>query len=357
MSASFELRSIEKNYGPLRVIDKFSLTIAPGEFLTLLGPSGSGKTTILKMVAGFEAPSAGEIRLDGRSIVNLPPYERGIGMVFQNYALFPHMTIAENVGFPLMVRKKPAAEQAGRVRDVLKLVRMEGYDDRYPNQLSGGQQQRIALARALVFSPSILLMDEPLSALDRNLRHLMKSEIMRIQKELSITVLFVTHDQDEALTMSDRIAVMKDGALEQVGDGPTLYNDPANRFVAQFIGESNLLPCAASSFGDGSAAVAVAGRHCGRARMVAAPGSGGFWLFLRPEHIRIQPGSSAGRDGCGALEGTVSQSLFLGEMMQYSVSCGDLVLTVKCQNNGQETIATGSAVTLSWSPSHAIVLD
>ena len=357
MSASLELRSIEKHYGAARVIDNFSLTIAPGEFLTLLGPSGSGKTTILKMVAGFEAPSTGEIRLDGRSIVNLPPYERGIGMVFQNYALFPHMTIAENVGFPLMVRKTPQAELTGRVRDTLKLVKMEGYDERYPNQLSGGQQQRIALARALVFSPSILLMDEPLSALDRNLRHLMKSEIMRIQKELNITVMFVTHDQDEALTMSDRIAVMKDGALEQVGDGRSLYNAPENRFVAQFIGESNLLPCTASSSGDGAAAVAVAGRQCGRARMAATPGNEDFWLFVRPEHIRIQPGRGGGREGCGALEGTVSQSLFLGEMMQYSVSCGDLVLTVKCQNNGQETIAAGSAVTLSWSQSHAIVLN
>ncbi|WP_435054102.1 ABC transporter ATP-binding protein [Mesorhizobium australicum] len=210
----------------------FDLYIEPGEFVTFLGPSGSGKTTALKMIAGFETVSSGDISLGMRSIVDVPPYERGIGMVFQNYALFPHMTVAENIGFPLTVRKVSRAESEEKVKRALQLVKMAEYRDRYPNQLSGGQQQRIALARAIVFNPSVLLMDEPLGALDRNLREHMKIEIMRIQKELNITVVFVTHDQHEALIMSDRIAIINEGRLVQVADSRSLYYSPQDRYRA-----------------------------------------------------------------------------------------------------------------------------
>src|SRR5690606_11925836 len=214
-----------------------------GEFVTLLGPSGSGKSTILKLVAGFERPSDGDILIDGRSVVTLPSHKRDIGMVFQNYALFPHLSVADNITFPLAVRGRPRAEIARRLDEVLEITRLGEYRHRLPHELSGGQQQRVALARAIVFKPKILLMDEPLAALDRHLREQMKGEIKRIQQDLKMTVLFVTHDQDEALLLSDRIGVMHNGQLEQLATPHDLYARPQNRFIAGFVGEANLLPC------------------------------------------------------------------------------------------------------------------
>lgn len=356
MSTSLEMKNIQKFYGPLHVVKDFDLHIQPGEFVTFLGPSGSGKTTALKMIAGFETPTSGDIFLGSRSIVDLPAYERGIGMVFQNYALFPHMTVAENVAFPLTVRKAPRQETAEKVGRALQLVQMEQYSGRYPNQLSGGQQQRIALARAIVFNPSILLMDEPLGALDRNLREHMKIEIMRIQKELNMTVVFVTHDQDEALTMSDRIAVINEGRLVQVDDSKSLYGKPKNRFVASFVGESNMIPCRVDRVDNGVGKLTVAGIAPGAAQLSGQTDGAKAWLFVRPEHVEIGPRSPAA-DAPNALDGVVENALFLGEMTRYLVRCGDETITVKRQNRGQAHFAGGTPVTVSWKADDCTVLN
>ncbi|UCI32031.1 ABC transporter ATP-binding protein [Mesorhizobium sp. B4-1-4] len=356
MSTSLEMKSIQKFYGALHVVRDFDLYIEPGEFVTFLGPSGSGKTTALKMIAGFETVSSGDILLGMRSIVDVPPYERGIGMVFQNYALFPHMTVAENVAFPLTVRKVARAESEEKVQRALRLVKMAEYRDRYPNQLSGGQQQRIALARAIVFNPSVLLMDEPLGALDRNLREHMKIEIMRIQKELNITVVFVTHDQDEALIMSDRIAIINEGRLVQVADSRSLYYSPQDRFVASFVGESNLLPCRIERVENGAGKVTIAERAPGVARLSGQTRGQAGWLFVRPEHVDIDP-RGATSDVENALEGIVEDALFLGEMTRYAIRCGEEIITVKQQNRGQAHFAGGTPVTVSWKADNCIVLN
>ncbi|QRM32252.1 ABC transporter ATP-binding protein [Microvirga sp. VF16] len=356
MSTSLEMKKIQKFYGSLQVVRDFDLYVKPGEFLTFLGPSGSGKTTALKMIAGFEAPSGGDMLLGSRSIVDVPPYERGIGMVFQNYALFPHMTVAENVAFPLTVRKAVRSEIETKVLRALQLVKMADYRDRYPSQLSGGQQQRIALARAIVFDPSLLLMDEPLGALDRNLREHMKIEIMRIQKELNITVIFVTHDQDEALVMSDRIAVINEGRIVQVADSKNLYNSPQDRFVASFVGESNLLPCRVNRIENGTGDVTIAGSSTGVARVSGQSHGETGWLFIRPEHIDISP-RGATPSAQNVLDGVVEEALFLGEMTRYTVRCGDHTVTVKQQNRGQSQFVGKAPVSVSWSADRCTVLN
>jgi putative spermidine/putrescine transport system ATP-binding protein len=356
MSTSLEMKNIQKWYGPLHVVSDFDLLVEPGEFVTFLGPSGSGKTTALKMIAGFEIPSSGDIFLGNRPIVDLPPYERGIGMVFQNYALFPHMTVAENVAFPLTVRNVGRAETEEKVLRALRLVQMEPYRTRYPNQLSGGQQQRIALARAIVFNPSILLMDEPLGALDRNLREHMKVEIMRIQQELNITVIFVTHDQDEALTMSDRVAVINEGRLVQVADSMTLYNKPQNRFVASFVGESNLLPCRVDKVESGVGKVTILDNNPSIARLSGQSIGDAGWLFVRPEHVDINPHGKA-PEGQNILDGVVEQVLFLGETTRYAVRCGNTAVTIKQQNRGQVKFDDGTPVTISWNADNCTVLN
>ncbi|TJW82672.1 MAG: ABC transporter ATP-binding protein [Mesorhizobium sp.] len=356
MSTSLEMKKIQKWYGGLHVVRDFDLYVEPGEFVTFLGPSGSGKTTALKMIAGFEPPSGGDMLLGSRSIVDVPPYERGIGMVFQNYALFPHMTVVENVAFPLRVRRVARAETEQKVLRALELVKMVEYRNRYPNQLSGGQQQRIALARAIVFDPSLLLMDEPLGALDRNLREHMKIEIMRIQKELNITVIFVTHDQDEALVMSDRIAVINEGRLVQVADSKSLYYNPQDRFVASFVGESNLLPCRIGEIENGAGTVTIGGRASGVARLNGQSGGESGWLFVRPEHVNISPrGAATGVPN--VLDGVVEDSLFLGELTRYVVRCGEESITVKQQNRGQAQFASGTPVIVSWNTRNSIVLN
>lgn len=356
MSTSLEMRNIQKFYGPLHVVKDFDLHIQPGEFVTFLGPSGSGKTTALKMIAGFETPTSGDIFLGTRSIVDLPAYERGIGMVFQNYALFPHMTVAENVAFPLTVRKAPRKEGEEKVAKALQLVKMDQYSGRYPNQLSGGQQQRIALARAIVFNPSILLMDEPLGALDRNLREHMKIEIMRIQKELNMTVVFVTHDQDEALTMSDRIAVINEGRLVQVDDSKNLYRKPKNRFVASFVGESNMIPCRVDQAENGSGRVTLAGSSAASAQLTGQAKGDDGWLFVRPEHIDIDPAPTSS-EAANSLAGVVENALFLGEMTRYHIRCGDETIIVKRQNRGQPHFTGGTPVMVSWKAEDCVMLN
>src|SRR6266436_4822653 len=237
-----ELDRVGKQFGPNTVVDDFSLAVGKGEFVSFLGPSGCGKTTTLQMIAGFLDPSHGAIRLEGRDLTAVPPAKRGLGIVFQSYALFPHMTAAENVAFGLEMRRVPRVERDEHVRATLAMVGLAGYEDRYPRRMSGGQQQRVALARALVIRPNVLLLDEPLSNLDARLRLELREEIRRIHAQTRITTLYVTHDQKEALSLADRIAVMRNGRIEQIGDPRAIYRSPANRFVADFIGETNWFP-------------------------------------------------------------------------------------------------------------------
>src|SRR5579872_6072024 len=239
---SLRIAGVSREFGSVRAVEGVSLDVRPGEFLTLLGPSGSGKTTLLMMVAGLITPTTGEIWIGEENATYKPPYERDIGMVFQNYALFPHMTVADNIAFPLRMRRVAERDVAKRVADALELVRLPQMGERFPRQLSGGQQQRVALARALVFNPSVLLMDEPLGALDKKLREHVQIELKQLQTSLNITVLYVTHDQDEALTMSDRICLMHEGRIEQLGTPHELYHQPRTHFAAGFLGESNFLP-------------------------------------------------------------------------------------------------------------------
>src|SRR5271157_4624965 len=281
--ASVVLSGIEKRFDNVGAVRGVSLDIRSGEFLTLLGPSGSGKTTTLMLIAGFETPTTGDIAIDGRSVVALPPHKRNIGMVFQNYALFPHLTVAENIGFPLKQRGIDRATRARLVAESLELVRLSGYQARTPRQLSGGQQQRVALARAIVFRPRLLLMDEPLGALDKQLREGLQLEMRRLHAGLGITFIYVTHDQEEALTMSDRIAVMNEGRIAQIGTPEDLYDRPSSRFVASFLGESNFLPGIVHGFQDDEIVVASCGGTLVRAIATARPTAGdAVTLTMRP---------------------------------------------------------------------------
>ncbi len=313
-----------KRYPNFVAVDLLDLQVAAGEFLTLLGPSGSGKTTTLMMIAGFTPPSAGDIRLKGRSIAALAPERRGFGVVFQSYALFPHMTVAENVGFPLRMRKLQRSVIQERVLNALQMVRLEGLGDRQPKQLSGGQQQRVALARALVFDPDVLLMDEPLGALDKNLREQMQVELKRLHMELGVTLLYVTHDQQEALSLSDRIALMQGGRIAQLGSAEDLYERPRSRFVAEFIGESNVIEGMVGEDGGSAWFVATGGDRFPVSG--ASQQSGKALLVVRPEKFSI------GAAGGTGLEGEVSALTYLGDYIRYHVRTrGGLELTVKTQ--------------------------
>jgi putative spermidine/putrescine transport system ATP-binding protein len=345
MTASLEIRNLCRRYGrDVHALQDASLAVAAGEFVTLLGPSGSGKSTILKIVAGVEPPTSGDVIIDGRSVVDLPPHRRGIGMVFQNYALFPHMTVWENVAFPLHARNSSTAETQSRVERVLAATRLTGFGQRFPRELSGGQQQRVALARAVVFDPQLLLMDEPLGALDRHLREQLKAEIKRIQQELHMTVLFVTHDQDEALVMSDRVVVMRDGRIEQVAKPRDLYARPANRFVASFVGEANLLRCTVSRgivrYGD-------------KVLPCKAPGEadGERWLMVRPELVEL-----AEEGGADALSGTVRSVAFLGEAVRYTLDLGGLLFQVKAASAKGRQSQVDDRCGLTWAPADAVLL-
>ena len=288
MKPSIRFDGISKTYGAVRVIDDLNLDIGKGEFVSLLGPSGSGKTTLLMILAGFEAPTAGSVWLDGRRIDKLPPYKRDMGVVFQNYALFPHMSIAENIAFPLQMRGVGKAEREEKVGRALDMVQLSAQRDRFPAQLSGGQQQRVALARALVFEPAVVLMDEPLGALDKQLREQMQLDIRALHKRLELTVVFVTHDQGEALTMSDRIAVFNRGKIEQIGSPRDIYDRPATRFVAEFIGETNLLEGTLETLTGPTAQVRLTrgGHLTVPAAEGLAPGQA-VLVSIRPERIRL----------------------------------------------------------------------
>lgn len=404
-----EFDRVAKTYdGRSRVVDDLNLSILRGEFLSLLGPSGSGKTTTLMMLAGFETPTAGEIRLNGQALNHVPPYRRDIGMVFQNYALFPHLSVAENVAFPLSVRKVPALEQAGRVKRALDMVQLGALAERRPAQLSGGQQQRVAVARALVFEPKVVLMDEPLGALDRQLREQMQLEIRHLHQRLDVTMVYVTHDQGEALTMSDRIAVFSQGRVQQLADPRTLYEQPANLFVAGFIGENNRLQgtCLARdangidvrlACGDviraaGGSAHNIGTPDSGAAAAVGTPGAkapGATAAFpgpserctvsLRPERITARagsPGGSAAAPGKpGAMDitmgttgtmrtgesnrivATLAETIYLGDHVRVRMKLADASELTATMAVG--TVAglppPGATVIAEWSPEFTLV--
>ena len=340
---------IEKRYGAVVAVNDVSLDIAPGEFVTLLGPSGSGKTTTLMMLAGFEIPTAGEIYVDDDPIAAVPPYRRNIGMVFQNYALFPHMTVGENIAFPLQMRRMSRAEIASKTGEVLELVGLPGYEGRYPRQLSGGQQQRVAVARALVFNPRVLLMDEPLGALDKQLRERLQLEIKALHEQLGVTIIYVTHDQEEALIMSDRIAVMNEGLIEQFGQPTDLYDEPATRFVADFIGESNFIDGTLTQHDGATACVDVSG--FGELRAPARPGYAAgtvVALTVRPEKIVAAENGSA--PGMNAVAGVVEDVVFVGEMRRYVVRMpGGQRLVLKAQNRiGVQNFERGDPIRVCW---------
>jgi putative spermidine/putrescine transport system ATP-binding protein len=341
-----EFIDVEKSYdGRSFAVTRLNMHVAKGEFLTLLGPSGSGKTTTLNMLAGFERPTRGNITLNGKPVDRLPPYERNIGMVFQNYALFPHMTVEENVAFPLSVRKFSKTEITSRVHKALDMIQLRKFSDRRPGQLSGGQQQRVALARALVFEPSLVLMDEPLGALDKKLREHMQLEIKQLHSMLGVTIVYVTHDQSEALTMSDRVAVFNNGGIAQIGTPDSLYNQPASPFVASFIGENNTLEGVVERVSGNDCQVALMGGGHIRATAIGIEGPGtACQVALRPERIQIAPLSKSEND----FEATVEGRIYLGDHLRLLARLDNgQLLSVKV---GPEIMmSAGEKVALGWS--------
>lgn len=357
-SAFVAFERVQKSYdGETLVVKDLNLHIGKGEFLTMLGPSGSGKTTCLMMLAGFETATHGEIKLDGRPINNIPPHKRGIGMVFQNYALFPHMTIAENLAFPLQVRKMSKAETAEKVQRALDMVQMGTgeFAGRRPAQLSGGQQQRVALARALVFEPELVLMDEPLGALDKQLREHMQYEIKHIHERLGVTVVYVTHDQSEALTMSDRIAVFNDGVIQQLAPPADLYERPENAFVAQFIGENNKLSGKVVSVSGNEARVAIDGGAEVGALAVSCGSEGNrTMLSIRPERVLIGDSSAP-----NAMEGGVVELIYLGDHIRCRMEvAGHDDFIVKIPNSHEHAaLRVGEKTPIGWVTEDCRALD
>jgi putative spermidine/putrescine transport system ATP-binding protein len=356
-TTALELVGVSKSFGPVKALTNVSLTLSRGEFLTMLGPSGSGKTTTLRIIAGFITPDAGEVRLHGVDVVRTPPYRRNIGMVFQDYALFPHMTALQNVGFPLEARGVAADERRKRVEAMLEVVGLGDFGDRYPRQLSGGQQQRVALARALVFDPEIVLLDEPLGALDKKLRGSMQLEILRIVRQLGMTVISVTHDQEEALVMSDRIALFAQGELAQVGTPRELYERPRTEFVADFIGEANILH---GTFSLAQRHVVGPGWQADLSSANAARFQDGesVTLALRPENLRLEPSSASAAPKPNEISGEVRDAIYLGAEFRYTVVMqdGDLIQARSRDFRTAEALTPGAKVTATWNTDNAIPL-
>ncbi len=341
-----------KKYDAVAALDGVTMTFRDGEFFGLLGPSGSGKTTLLRAIAGFVTLDRGQVLIDGQDVGGVPVHARNIGMVFQNYALFPHMSVAENVAFGLEVRGRRREEVAQRVKEALAMVRLGGLELRKPKQLSGGQQQRVALARALVTRPKVLLLDEPLGALDKHLRQEMQVELRRIQRQVGITTIFVTHDQEEALTLSDRIAIFDSGRIIQEGAPMAVYERPVTRFAAGFLGEANFLQGRVTAMEAGGVA-RVALDTGGEASCQLSSGQVGqtVLLALRPEKITLTTGGQA---GVNALSGKVLDVVFSGNSTTYRIAVGEQVMTLFRQNLAQGTVAPGTDVVLSWSPDHLV---
>jgi len=357
-SSSLKITGLSKRYGDVVALAPTDLEVAQGEFLTLLGPSGSGKTTLLSLIAGLSSPDGGQLLIDGKDATYGAPYERDIGMVFQNYALFPHMTVAENIVFPLKMRKVDAASARKRAAEALELVRLPHVAQRFPRELSGGQQQRIALARCLVYRPAIVLMDEPLGALDKKLRDQMQLEIKRIHRELKTTIVYVTHDQEEAMTMSDRICLMNHGKIEQLGTPSELYFRPRTLFVADFLGESNLLEGTVERVEGGQADVRFA-QDGGRARALAhaelAAGSK-VRVMVRPQNIGVR----AGPADVNSVRGTVLDSMITGSLTKLYVNApaagSDPVVLCYPTSSAAATHPIGADITLHWSGSDAVAV-
>jgi putative spermidine/putrescine transport system ATP-binding protein len=350
---------VQKSYdGVSLVVKDLNLNIGKGEFLTMLGPSGSGKTTCLMMLAGFETATNGEIKLDGRPINQVPPHKRGIGMVFQNYALFPHMTVGENLAFPLEVRGMSKSEREAKIKRALDMVQMYDFINRRPAQLSGGQQQRIALARALVFDPSLVLMDEPLGALDKQLREHMQFEIKHLHESLGITVVYVTHDQGEALTMSDRVAVFNDGRIQQLAPPADLYERPENSFVAQFIGENNKLLGTIEELNGDKALVRLTTGELIDATAVNAKEKGGKTLVsIRPERVEFKPEMMP--PGAHMIDAEVLEIIYMGDILRVVLRvAGSDGFVMKMRNTlGQTRLDPGQKIKVGWHPQDARALD
>ncbi len=352
-----KFQKIDKSYdGEVLVVKNLNLDIAKGEFVTMLGPSGSGKTTTLMMLAGFETPTNGEIFLDNSPISKIPPYEREIGMVFQNYALFPHMTVAENLSFPLEVRKISKSETKEKVQKALDMVELGNFGTRFPAQLSGGQQQRVALARALVFEPRLVLMDEPLGALDKNLREQMQYEIKHIHDRIGITVVYVTHDQSEALTMSNRIAVFNDGVVQQLSTPDILYEKPENSFVAKFIGENNTLNGVVKEINGSTCVVDLDNNHgTVKALKVNVSNVGDkTQLSIRPERVSID----SNNPDANIFTGKIEELIYLGDHIRARLDvCGNSEFIVKVPNEGSFSHKKGDSLNLSWNSDDVRALD
>tara|TARA_B100000579_G_scaffold397182_1_gene376552 strand:- start:539 stop:1627 length:1089 start_codon:yes stop_codon:yes gene_type:complete len=348
---------IDKSYdGEALVVKNLNLNIAKGEFVTMLGPSGSGKTTTLMMLAGFETPTNGEIYLQGKAISKIPPYDRQIGMVFQNYALFPHMTVQENLSFPLEVRKLAKSDIKEKVSKALDMVELGDFGSRFPAQLSGGQQQRVALARALVFEPQLVLMDEPLGALDKNLREQMQYEIKHIHDRIGITVVYVTHDQSEALTMSNRIAVFNDGVVQQLSTPDVLYEKPENSFVAKFIGENNTLNGTVKEINENICTVDLDNNHGSvKALKVNVSDVGDkTQLSIRPERVTIDNSNSDQNN----FKGKILELIYLGDHIRARLDvCGNNEFIVKVPNEGSFSHKEGDILNLSWNSDDVRALD
>lgn len=350
------LRGLNKHYGDFTAVDNLDLEIQDGEFLTFLGSSGSGKSTTLSMLAGFETPSSGEILVDGQSLVNVPPHKRDIGMVFQRYSLFPHLNVRDNIAFPLAIRKLGAAETAKRVDAMLKLVQLEQFAHRKPSQMSGGQQQRVAIARALVYEPRILLMDEPLGALDKKLREDLQDELRQLHRRLGITIVYVTHDQEEAMRLSQRIAIFSHGKIVGLGTGYDLYQNPPNAFVASFLGNSNFLRIKASSNGAGS----FEGQPVAIRLTPGLAASQDALIMVRPEKAVAMSAEQAMREplsaGWNEVTAKVGEVLFLGESQTcHVVTAGGTELTVKALSAAGMPMQPGDSVKVRWAVADACI--
>ncbi|MCO5730341.1 ABC transporter ATP-binding protein [Rhizobium sp. SSA_523] len=347
------LSHLQKSFGATRVVHDFNMAIERGEFVSFLGPSGCGKTTVLRMIAGFEAPSAGQIVIDGKDQTSLKPNQRNIGMVFQAYALFPNMNVFDNVAFGLKVAGKPKAEIAGRVKEMLKLIHLEHLADRYPYQMSGGQQQRVALARALAPAPQVLLLDEPLSALDAKIRVSLREEIRQIQRQLGITTVFVTHDQEEALSISDRIVVMNAGKADQIGTPSEIYNRPKTRFVAEFVGTLNIFEARVVDAASNRLMVAGHDIALGAIGGSALRSGDAVTVALRPEALSMQQH----QQGDIALEGRVQHFGFHGSIIRAKLVVGDQTICIDMFNQANFSMpAIGETVRVYFSPADAVVL-
>jgi putative spermidine/putrescine transport system ATP-binding protein/spermidine/putrescine transport system ATP-binding protein len=351
MSEAIDVRlaTVRKSFGPVLAVDAVDLEIRRGTIFSLLGPSGCGKTTTLRLIAGFEHPDAGEVYIRGERVTALPPYKRNFSMVFQSYALFPHLSVTENVAFGLRMRKRPRAERARAVAEALELVKLGPLAERYPRQLSGGQQQRVALARALVIRPAVLLLDEPLGALDKMLREEMQIELRSLQQRLGITAVFVTHDQEEALTLSDRVAVMRSGIIEQVGAPREIYDRPRTEFVAGFLGASNFLDGAVVAREGANAIVETA---AGRIALSAdAPVGARVRIAVRPERVRMQRGGAAG------LPARIRDIVYRGPVTHFYLDSAAGALVCYQQNAEAADWSVGDGVRCAWDPASAVVLS